>query len=444
MFKGLKKDFDMGYGWSHLQMVSNCVFAAATAVAFIIGYLRKIGFNEIQIAMYGVIIGIAGLFNILGAWVSLGSGNLKKVYLWIMSSSVVFCLMGMIISFFSSPIRNNITPLIILFFFLLWQILNYMGIPALLSWLNNIVGTAGWSGFFSTRMMVSDISIFTTSMIAGILLGGDPKPSKFLLIFLISSLFVMLSIFFMSRVPNAVVEYKAVSARSFFQIFKRAIRRRVFKYLLILIFIRAFAYGIIMPFQPVFLLEKLHMDYTMIALLTNISMIFAIISYKFWARIQNKFGNFTGLKWTVILSILTPFLWMVTSPGFTPAVYVAFMLVGFAGYSGIAGAGNYTSCIGMLFEHANEEDKPICTSLYFFATGLAATISPAIGGILLKYFNANPFSIPLFKIEVDGYRLIFGIAGIILFATLLVLPMIKTSIMEASRVESEKQDILSK
>lgn len=437
MFKGLKKDFDMGYGWSHLQMMNNCVFAGATAVAFMIGYLRKIGFNEIQISMYGVVIGIAGLFNILGAFVSLGSGNLKKVYLWLMTSSVVFCFLGVVISYLANPVGGSIMPLVILFFFLLWQIFTYMAIPALLSWLNNIVGKVAWGDFFSTRMIVSDISIFITSMIAGILLGGDPGPSKFLVIFLFSLIFAMLSIFFVSKLPNAVVDYKAVSARNFLKIFVRAFKKRAFKYLLIIIFLKAFAYGLIMPFQPVFLLERLHMDYTMIAVLTNISMVFAIFSYKIWAKIQNKFGNYTSLKWTVILSVFTPFLWMITTPGFTIMIYAAFVMVGFAGNWGIAGAGNYTSCIALLFEHANEEDKPICTSLYFFATGLAATISPAIGGFLLKYFNAHPFSLAFLKIEVDGYRLIFGIAGVILFATLLVLPMIKASIREEiPRVEA--------
>ncbi len=433
MFKSIKQDISEGVAWSHLQMMNNCIFAAATATAFMIGYLRKIGFNEMQISMYGVIIGIAGLFNMFGAWVSLGFGNLKKAYLWLMSSSLVFCLIGLLISYAANPIRDSVMPFVIMFFMLLWQIFNYMGIPPLLSWLNNIVGAARWGSFFSTRMIVSDLSMFVTSMIAGILLGGDPQPSKFLLIFLGSLVFAVMSVLFISKLPNVTIENRAVSMKSFVRTFVRATKRKSFKYLLIAIFLKAFAYGLTMPFQPVFLLEKLHMDYTAIAVLTNISMVFAILSYKIWAYVQNRYGNYSSFKWTVILSVLTPFLWMVASPGFTWIVYVAFILVGFGGNWGFAGAGNYTSCIALLFEYANDEDKPICTSLYFFATGLASVIAPAAAGFLLRYFNANPMTVPLLNLKVDGYPLIFGLSGIILIGSLFVLPLIRANMGKEPR-----------
>lgn len=415
-----------------MQIISNCVFASATSVAFLIGYLRQIGFNEIQIAMYGVIIGFAGLFNILGAWVSLSSGNLKKVYLSLATISTFFCLAGIIISYISSPLNNDVMPIVILVFFLFWQVLLYMSVPPILSWLHNLVGTAGWGSFFSTRMMISDIAILVTSLAAGVLLGGNPMTSRFLLIFLISSLFALLGIFFMSKVPSAILEHKTVSFKSFLRIFQDSIKRKIFRFLLAVIFLRAFAYGLIMPFQPVFLLEKMNLDYTMIAVMINLSLIFAIGTYKIWARIQIRFGNYTSLKWSIILSVLTPFLWILGSPSQSLFIYMAFVLVGLAGNSGIAGAGYYTSCISMIFEYAGDEDKPIYTSLYFFATGLASSIAPAVGGVLLKHFNQNPFQLPFLNVEFDGYRLIFAVAGILLLITILFLPFIKANTNKTS------------
>lgn len=412
-------------GWSHFQMINNCIFFTLTGLAFIVGYFRQIGFSEIHIGVYGGLIGLAGLFNIVGSWIAQKSGNLKKIYIRFFNISIAFCLAGIVLSYIFSPITNNIIPIIILIIMFLWQVFFAITIPSLLSWLNHIVGNSNWGNFFSTRMMIGDISVIVASFAVGIFLGNSPTKLKFLIIFLVAIIFGLLSNYCMSRVPDAILEVETISVKNYLKVIRNIFKEQRFKFLFLLIFLRAFAYSLIIPFQPLFILERLEMDYAKIAILINLSAISSIVTYKFWARIQTRLGNYEGLKWCTIVSVFAPFLWALSSPNNTWPIYIATLIVGLSSLQGLVGAGYYTSCIGMIFKHADTKHKPIYTSLYFFITGIASTISPVIGGALVDHFNRVPLILPLPNIEIDGYRFSFLVSGIILVLTMVTLPFIK-------------------
>jgi hypothetical protein len=412
-------------GWSHYQVSCNCILTTATSLAFIVGYFRLIGFSEMQIGIYGGIIGLAGLFNIIGSWITQRSRDLKKVYLKYFSISIAFFVIGILISYIFQPITNNILAATILLFLFLWHAFMSMTTSALLPWLNNIIGNNNWGNFFSTRLIIRDISAFIASFIVGIYLGNNPKISDFLLVFLLASIFGVLNNYFINKVPGVVIDVQTFDLSSYVKIIKNIFKQDKFKCLFLLLFSRAFAYGLITPFQPIFLLEQLGLNYSKIAIIVNLSIVSSVLTYKSWARIQNKYGNYTGLKWCTILSIFVPFLWMFSSQNNILPIYLAVIVVGLSSLQGIAGGGYYTSGIGMIYEHSDDNYKPIYTALYFFINGTATFISPIIGGFLLDRFNKIPLEIPLINIELGGYRLLFLISGIILILETAFLPIIK-------------------
>jgi MFS family permease len=114
------------------------------------------------------------------------------------------------------------------------------------------------------------------------------------------------------------------------------------------------------------------------------------------------------------LSIIDPFLWIVAIPNNIVTIYASFILFGIAGNQGIVNAGYLTSCLGMILDQSEEESKSIYTSMYFLVVGLAVSIAPIIGGLIIKYFDNILMNISVLNIQLDGYKLLFIITAILL------------------------------
>jgi hypothetical protein len=401
-------------GWANFQVAMSSAFFAAVSLAYMIGYFRKIGFNEIHIGIYGAIIGCASLSSIFGSWVAQKTCNYKKTVLAFYILSTLFCLVGVVTGYLTGNSASEAVPYLILSLMMLFQFGLYMATPVLLSWYHNIVGNDGWPRFFSTRMMIGDAAVLITSFIAGAVLGDNPGKGSFLIVFLPAILLGFTGIYFMSMVPGTAVEEAYAGARDYLKTIAEVFKKPPFRSLLIVIFIRNFAYSMIMPFQPVFLLEKLKMDYIRISVLICLGTCASILAYKAWARVQKKYGNDRGLRWNMAASVIDPLLWMAAVQGNEISIYAAFILFGLAGAQGLVNAGYFPCCLGTVLDFAEERLKPIYTSLYYIVYGIATTISPLAGGFLVRHFNALPIQIPWIQVEVDGYRLLFALSAVLL------------------------------
>ncbi len=398
--------------WPHLQIAGISIFVSATAVTFMTGYFREIGFSEMQIAIYGSAIGCAGFFNIFGSWFAQKTGNYKKTLISIMTISVLCFIVGVVTAYLLHDMLF-IIPYLVLILMLLWQMGIYMTSPVLLSWFHGIIGENRWPKFFSTRMIISDACVMITALVVGFYLGNAPKAENFLVVFAIGSFFALLSIYFIRKFPNT--KEKPKSSENFIKKIASILKHKNFKRLLLVIFIRAFAYGMIMPFQPVFLLEKLKLDYIAVSIMIALGTCCAIMAYKLWAFMQRKHGNSPCMKLCLSLSLIDPFLWIVAVPNNIVTIYASFILFGLAGNQGIINAGYLTSCIGMTFEQSDEESKSIHTSMFFLVVGLAVTIAPIVGGLIIRYCKIN---VLLFHIQLDSYRFLFAIAAALLMLAL--------------------------
>lgn len=411
--------------WAHLQMANWSVFITTTTGFILIGYVRQLGFNEVQIGILGGLIGFSGLFNLIGSWLVEGVKKINYLY----ASAAIFCVAsffsGIILGYFSYPLDNDYIIGLILFILFLSFLSFAITVSALLPWLHNLVGEKKWGSFFGTRLVIGDIAGFITSFVIGKYLGENPSFLNFIIVFSVVSIFGFLAVFIMLKTPSAVDKgSKSLNIHFYLKLIKKSLCKKGFRIFLIMQFFRAFGFGIIFPFLTLYLLEEIILDYFQIAIFTNISMVFAIIGYKFWGYIQEKYSNYTALKWTGILSCLIMIFFIFNTRHNYYLLYVAFILGGQQMW-GVLNAGYFTSSVAIAFEYSDGMNKSVYNSLYFFIIGLASSISPVIGGFIIRYFNKLNLNINLLFVQLTSLRLLFLISIIFILISVFFLPFLK-------------------
>jgi MFS family permease len=402
--------------WSHAQIGFINVFVGAAGTTFLVGYFRHIGFTEYQVAVYGSVIGFACFFCVFGAWFAQRTGRYKKAVMRFFSIAILCFVCGVFSG--AAGEGGKYTPIIVLSLIAGYQLFINMPIPVLLSWLNTNVGQDNWQKFFSTRMISGDCFLLVTIIIVGRVLGENPVTERFLAVFIVAALFGLCAVYSVSRIPEPSVSEKFPELRIYFGMIFAALRQPPIRKLIITAFIRSFAYGFIMPFQPMFLLEVLKFDYSRISYLICLGSIFSIVFYKIWAYFQKKYGDFRSLKWNLLLSIFEPFLWFSATQANPVSVYLAFALFGFFGAQGMINAGFWPSFLSAGFSLSDERLKPIYTALYYLVFGAATIIAPLVSGTIIERFKGlTPLLVGNTGIALDGFRIIFLISALLLMIT---------------------------
>ena len=378
---------------------------------YIIGYFRNIGFSEMQVGIYGSFIGIASFLNFAGLWLAEKLGDIKRTGLVLCISSVILCFLGVLIGYLVKTAMVSIAVLVLMFLFQLgW----YMGIPVQLYWQYRVVENKNWQKYFSIKMIFGDTAAMVTSMAVGTYLGKAPGSQKFIAVFAIAALVGILGCYFLYSTRSISSREDSFSFDEFSRLILKLLKQPASRNLLILILLRIFAYGMIIPFQPVFLLETIKLDYAEISLMVMLGTVFSIISYRPWAKLQDKYGNLRCLKWNLIACVIEPLIWLAANERNSYILYISYIVFGFSGMQGIVNAGYFTSCLGAIVEHPEEKLKSVYMSMYFVVYGVATMFAPLCGGMILRSFSSSATGI---QFITDGYRILFFIAAFLLFLT---------------------------
>ena len=402
--------------WSHVQMACFSAYTSLFDVTILTGFLRLKGFTELHIAAYGSIIGVASFFGIFGAWIAQKTGKYKSTVRLLYATGSLFTLFAVLIGAFGGG--GGFVRIIMLSFLGVYQISLYMATPVQLSWFHGIVGKDRWSGFFSTRFIVMDISALIVVIAAGAVIGDAQSVNRFLIVLCVGAALGFSGAYVLGKLPSLEITAKVPNAKSYFKLLVSTMRNRDFKNLLAVAFLRSFAYGLIVPFQTLFLLEDLGFGYSTISLLISFGTVMSMFSYKLWAYFNKKHGFFTSLTWNFLLSVFDPLLWVFATRNSSFPVFIAVALYGISGHRGVVNAGFFTSLMGAILDSASEQQKPIYNSLYYIFNGIAVMLAPIIAGVVLQRYNGAPLFVGgLLKEGLNGFRLVFLAAGLILVVT---------------------------
>jgi len=399
--------------WTHIQAVFFGIFGATFALVFVTGFFRQIGFSELHIAVYGSITGFASLFCIFGTLLVWKTRRYKATVVILVTLSATFAFAAILTGAYGHSLA--IIPVIVLILMTLYLLSNFLYIPLMLPWFYSFVGEKRWTGFYSTRLICMDSAVLATTVGIGFLLSKEQSLDRFVYVFCIAAVVGLLSVIILNRLPDFAVAEVSPGIKTYVKELINAIMEKKFRNLLVIATLRTFSYGLVVPFQTLYLLEYLKFEYSTITLLVGMSSLFSIIFYKVWARLQRHFGFFKCLKCTLLLSVLDPVLWLLATQGNFTSIYIVFVLFGMGGVQGIIGSGYWTSYLGALFQRADDKQKPIYNSLYFVTQGITAFIAPMLAGLVIVRFNTSPLYFSgMFSEGINGYKLVFIISGLLL------------------------------
>lgn len=277
-------------------------------VTFIVPFALFLGANNLEI---GFLLAFPALF---AAFSQLGSIKLldfykqrRKAITTIVFLQALSWLMIALIPFLFP--QNQIFALIVIY--TIGNIVGSIGGPIWQSWMSNLTPKEILGEYFGVRNALTGAIVFTTMLIAGLLLNFiEPSLTlyAFSAIFLFSSLGRLTSSIIFRKIddPECIIEKDSTK----FLTFVSQLRKDNFGYFVLFGSLMTFAIALVGPFLSVYLLENLglksdYFTYTLIICATTMA---ALISMPYWGKIIDKYGSIKTLKATGLLASFYPIL----------------------------------------------------------------------------------------------------------------------------------------
>lgn len=314
-------------------------------------------------------------------------------------------------------------PIILLFFFFwpvnpLWLIpcwiINLIPgmicAPARSSWLVDIVPAATRGRYFGIRSAISGSAYIGTFYIIGYVLQlfNGSILHGFGVIFLIAFIATSISFLLYSRIHNTPVTPEKDTNFGFFDFLIETRKRNLGKFIL---FVSMFQFTVYIasPFFIPYMLNDLHLNYMLFALVFSSEFLAKVIIVTFWGRYADKVGNLKIMKVVSLAIPFIPLLWLVSpNVGFLVLVQL---------FSGICWAG-FDLCSGNFIYEA----APLGKRLKYIAYSKALTTGFMAMGALIGAYLLGIVR------PVLGYNILalFVLSGVLRLAvTMVMFPKLK-------------------
>jgi MFS family permease len=178
----------------------------------------------------------------------------------------------------------------------------------------------------------------------------------------------------------------------------------------IYIMVMYFTVEVASPFYAVYMLRDLHINYMWFGGLTVVGALARILSFKYWGKLNDRFGSRTILIVTGIPACLTPLLWTVVFD--IPSIALLKIFDGFiwSGFDMIV--------FNYLLDVTPAEKRPQYVANHNFFTGMGVVLGALAGGFLAQEWANTTF------LWMSGLQLVFMLSFILRLGCLSLLPKI--------------------
>ena len=308
-----------------------------------------------------------------------------------------------------------------------WPLIAVIGLSSLFA----AVGTVGWTAwmsdlvpgkqrgaFFGRRNMIASFAGMVALVLGGKFLDiADrlhlPVAPAFMLLFAVGLLSGMVSVWFLSRIPETGSPPPESAVREGGSLFLRPLRDRNFRALILVVSVWSAGVQMAGPFYSVFLIDTLRVDFGTITLFGACATIATLLMMRTWGPISDALGN----KPVIIVSgwvlVLVPVLWILAGPrSFFLPVLLANLV------SGAAMAGAALSQFNILIALSPRKGRSMYIAVFSAITGLVGAAAPVAGGIAAHALRDVSFTVLAYRIT-NLHILFLGSSAIQLASILL-------------------------
>jgi hypothetical protein len=192
----------------------------------------------------------------------------------------------------------------------------------------------------------------------------------FVIIFGVAILFRIASWLFFTRIHEPPMEPASSQPFGFIDFVKETKSSNLARFI-IFVALMNFTLNLAGPFQTVYLLENLKLDYVTYMLIFNASAVATLLTLGYWGRRADEHGNVSVIKSAAVLMPIAPILWIFSQ---NPAYLIcAQVLAGFAW-------GGFNLCAPNFIYEASPKERRGRYLAYFSAINIAALSLGAFAG----------------------------------------------------------------
>lgn len=262
-------------------------------------------------------------------------------------------------------------------FVVLLSLINFPGTVSGVAWsamMGDVFPSNLRGRVFGDRNMLLGIVQMTFTLLAGPLLDSISYPYNYVLIFALSFSALMMSTRYLSKIIErpASEEIARKNWREQWQGVGNALKDRSFLYFTAALFIVHLGFNVSAAMWTILYVKVLFLSKTFIGLLSVVSQLVSVCSYRWWGRFADRHGHRLALFISILGFVPQPFLYNF--------VHSAWPLIPLTMLSGFTGGGFNMVLFNALLDTAPDERvRPSYIAFFNTIMGVTGFVAPMVG-----------------------------------------------------------------
>ena len=266
-----------------------------------------------------------------------------------------------------------------IFLVVISQIILSLANTAWSSWIGDLVPEKIRGSYFGKRNTIAGIFGFSTTLIAGLILGQIKGLIGFSVIFFLAFIFGLVSYSYLVNIPETRYKLKVKRQLNILEVVKKIKKYSNFHPFAKHMSLLSFAVNIASPFFTVYMLNILKIGYEWYGIVVASEILAGILMQRYWGKLSDKFGDRTIMSLCNVLIVFYPlFFIFARNP---------FHLILISIFSGVSWSGFNLATFNYLLDVTPSEERPSYIANYKVSVGVALFSGPLIGGLLSQYLS---------------------------------------------------------
>ncbi len=376
--------------------------------SFLIPFAMSLGANNFYIGLFGTVQNIATTFSqIPGAMLT---EYVDRKTIWLFSQLFGKTLIWT--PLFAMPFMKQSDALaFLLIIAFIAAFFNTIRSPVWSSLMGDIVPQNIRGSYFGKRNTITGIAGIIATVFTGYMLGFVGFYAMFGVMMILGLISIPLFLKMYEPPSGKVYHYKHIFHFDVSGALTSIKTNRNLVIFTVYMFVMNFAMEIASPFYIVYILKDLNISYFIFGVLVVLGSIARIFTYKYWGRINDRFGSRKTFIITGIFACFVPVGYMFATN--------VFMIAAVKIYDGVIFSGFDSIWFNYLLDTTPAGKRPQYVANHNFFSGFGVIFGAFIGGILAMGLSGSVFLI--FK----GLQILFLISFVLRLFSLLILPKLE-------------------
>ena len=371
-------------------------------------FLSELGLSKTQI---GTLLSLLPFFGLIALFIAPTVARLgyKRTFLSFWGARTIVTAFLLLTPWILSHFGFQAVLIYVIGVVTLFALCRAVSITALFPWAQEYVPNTVRGKYSATSNIFSSLAAFLAITGAGYVLGPSPDLGRFMVLFAVSMLFGLISIWAASFIPGGASTRGTRAEKASHRDLMEAARDRNFLRYLAGVSLITLAFGPLVSFLPLFMQEQVGLSSRNVVLLQTGTLLGGLLSSYLWGWAADRYGSKPVMLSGVYLLVFLPICWWLMPRQTVWSLYAA---LGIAFLQGSVNLGWNIGSARLLFVSVvPPEKKTEYMALYYAWMGIIGGLGQLFGGRLLDYSAGITGQFLIFTL--DPYTVLF-VAGLTL------------------------------